>query len=488
MSKQLQNDVIEILEETKETEKKKSRNTEFAVITYAFLTLFIVMSVYFGYYLVFQSESFINNPYNNARISNLSKSILRGKILSSDGEVLAYTETDEEGNETRVYPYENIFAHIVGYDTNGLMGAESESNFYLLRSHDSIVTRVLNDLQNKKNNGDTVITTLDTSIQEKAYAGMSDYEGAVIAIEPSTGKILCCVSKPDFDPNEIANNYESMTAEADSSFLLNRATNGLYPPGSTFKIVTALEYLNEGGHLTDEFDCNGTLSVGDSVMHCVNNKSHGHQTLLEAFGNSCNVVFAQVGMGLDRATFTSLGNQLLFNLDLPLNISNSKASSFSLTDEDTEFRVMQTSIGQGKTLVTPIHMALLASAICEDGVVYKPYMIDRVENVNGIEIKQNEPESYGNIMTSVQANELQELMRYVVTDGTAGALDTDEYTVYGKTGSAEYTTDKDNTHSWFVGYAKKGEKEIAIAVVLEGPGSGSKHAVPLAKKVFDAYF
>ncbi len=481
-------DDMPLLEENKTKEKKPSRNAEFVVITYGFLLLFIALSVYFGYYLVFRSESFINNPYNNARISNLSKSVLRGEILSKDKEVLAYTNVDENGEESRVYPYGNTFAHVIGYDTNGLMGVELDSNFYLLRSHDSIVTRVVSDFKNEKAKGDTVITTLDAALQDATYQGMNGYEGAVVALEPSTGKILCMISKPDFNPNSIKYNYDSFAADDGSSVFLNRATSGLYPPGSTFKIVTALEYLNEGGQVTDEFDCSGKYGDDTYKIHCVNNKSHGHQTLTEAFGNSCNVAFAQIGLTLDSASWNELSNQLLFNADLPLVISNSKQSSFAVSDEDTQARTMQTAIGQGKTLVTPMHMALLVSAICNDGEVYKPYVVERVENVNGIEIESFSPESAGNILTSVQADELEELLRYVVTDGTASALDTEEYTVYGKTGSAEYTSDKDQTHSWFVGYAKQGEKEIAVAIVLEGAGSGSKHAVPLAKKMFDQYF
>lgn len=479
---------IEPLDLDQLTEKKPSRNREFAVITYSFLALFIALCVYFGYYLGFRSETFINNPYNNARILNLSKSVLRGKILSKDGEVLAYSTTDESGNDVRVYPYGNTFAHVIGYDTNGLMGVELDSNFYLLRSHDSVVARVLNDLQNEKSIGDTVITTLDSTLQETVYDGMGNYEGAVVAIEPSTGKILCMISKPDFNPNTIIYDYEALAKDEDSSVFLNRATAGLYPPGSTFKMVTALEYLNEGGHAEDEFDCNGKYGDDSYKIHCVNNKSHGHQTLLEAFGNSCNVVFAQIGLTLDSASWNELSSQLLFNTDLPLKISNSKKSSFLVSEEDTQARTMQTAIGQGKTLVTPMHMALIASSVCNDGELYIPYVVDRVENVNGIEIESFSPESYGNIMSAYQANELEELMRYVVTDGTASALDNEEYTVYGKTGSAEYTSNKNETHSWFVGYAKQGDKEIAVAIVLEGAGSGSKYAVPLANKLFQQYF
>ena len=394
---------------------------------------------------------------------------------------------DDYGNEQRVYPYDNVFSHIIGYDSNGLMGVELTGNFYLLRSHDSVFTRVINDLSDKKSNGDTVVTTLDASLQKTVYDGMNNYDGAAIAIEPSTGRVLCLVSKPDFNPNDIKDNYETMASDSESSVFLNRATNGLYPPGSTFKIITALEYLNEGGQITDEFDCDGKYSSMGYEIHCVNNKAHGHQTLLEAFGNSCNVVFANVGLSLNKESYTQLTKQLLFQKELPTKSLPAKESTFMLSENDSDGSVMQTAIGQGQTLVTPMHMALLASAICNDGVLCEPYVIDKVINANGVGVKSFSETKYGNILTSVQATELEEMMRYVVTSGTASQLDCDDYTAYGKTGSAEYNSNKDDTHSWFVGYARNGDKEIAVAIVLEGAGSGSKHAVPLAKKMFDNY-
>ncbi|MCR5397818.1 MAG: penicillin-binding protein 2 [Lachnospiraceae bacterium] len=476
-----------MIQEEEESVKKVSRNREFAVITYGFLALFITLSAYFCYFLGFQSEDFINNPYN-ARISQLSNSIIRGDILSSDGQTLATSYIDDEGNEVRSYPFGNVFAHSVGYNTNGLMGAELDGNFYMLRSHSFILNQILNDLKDEKSKGDSIVTTLNASLQQSAYEAMGFYDGAVIALEPSTGKILCMISKPDFDPNTIAANYESIATDTESSVLLNRSIAGLYPPGSTFKILTALEYLNENGNDEDMFDCNGSYTSDGYEIHCYGNKSHGQETFLEAFGNSCNVVFSQVGLSLNLREFGSLANQLLFNQTLPTKLSNVKASTFSLEDGASNSLIMQTSIGQGDTLVTPMHMAMIASSVCNDGECMMPYIIDSVQNDEGTLVEQYEEESYGNILTSVQADELETYMRYVVTDGTASKLQSDLYEAFGKTGSAEYNSNKDETHSWFVGYAKSGDKEIAVAVVLEGAGSGSAYAVPVAKTMFDTYF
>ena len=467
--------------------KKASKNREFAVITYGFLALFMALSAYFCYFMVFSSEDFINNSYN-ARISAMSESVVRGDILSSDGQVLATTETDNEGNETRVYPYGNVFAHAVGYNSNGMAGVELDGNFYLLRSHSFILNRILNDLKDEKNEGDSVVTTLNASLQETAYNALGSYDGAVVAIEPSTGKVLAMISKPDFNPNTILDNYSDIATDSESSVLLNRATAGLYPPGSTFKILTALEYLNEGGSDNDSFECNGSYTSDGFEIHCYGNTSHGQETFMDAFANSCNVVFAQVGLSLDETSFSSLANQLLFNQSLPTKLSNVKKSSFSLNEDASDSLVMQTSIGQGDTLVTPIHMAMIASAICNDGVLMEPYIINSIQNDEATLVSENEPITYGSILTTVQAEELEDYMRYVVTNGTGSKLYTDSYEAYGKTGSAEYNSNKDETHSWFVGYAKDGDKEIAVAIILEGAGSGSSYAVPVAKAMFDNYF
>ncbi|MCR5545542.1 MAG: penicillin-binding protein 2 [Lachnospiraceae bacterium] len=468
-------------------EKNGSKNREFAVITYGFLALFIALSVYFCYFMEFQSEDFINNSYN-ARIAQLSNSIIRGDIVSSDGEVLATSSVDSQGNETREYPNGSTFAHVIGYNSNGLMGVELDANFYLLRSHSFILNRLLNDLKDEKSQGDTVVTTLNAQLQKTAYFAMGNYDGAVVAMEPSTGKILSMISKPDFDPNTIEDDYSEIATDSSSSVLLNRATSGLYPPGSTFKILTALEYLNEGGNNTDSFDCDGSFTSDGYEIHCYGNKAHGNETFLEAFGNSCNVVFSQVGLTLDLNSFYGLSEQLLFNKSLPTRLSNVKSSSFSLSEDASDSLIMQTSIGQGDTLVTPLHMAMIASSICNEGLLMEPYIIDSVQNDEGTNVESYSESEYGNILTTVQAEELEEYMRFVVTDGTASALNTDSYEAFGKTGSAEYNSDKDDTHSWFVGYAKDGDKEIAVAIILEGAGSGSSYAVPVAKAMFDTYF
>lgn len=456
------------------------RNKEFAVITYFFLILFIALCLYFVFFMVIKSDDFINSPYN-ARLDKLQEKVIRGSITDKNGVVLA-----ETANESRNYPYGNMYAHAIGFDSNGMSGVELDGNFYMLRSHAFFLERISNDLKGKKNKGDTVVTTLDHNLQEIAYDNMI-CDGAVIAIEPSTGKILVMTSKPNFNPNTIESNWKKLS-NSDSSELVNRATQGLYAPGSTFKIVTAMEYLQENKDNNETFECNGKLTKDNYTLHCYHNEVHGKQTFKEAFANSCNIVFGQIGLTINRNGLKEMCDSLLFNVKLPTKLSNVSVSKFYIDENTKDTDMMQTAIGQGQTLVTPIHMCMIASAICNDGKLKEPYIMDKITNYNGTKVKSFWTSTAGSIMSQEQADEIEEYMRSVVTEGTATALNTDLYEAYGKTGTAEFNDNKNDSHAWFVGYAKKEDKELAIAVIQEKGGSGSKGAVPIAKKVFDKYF
>ena len=175
----------------------------------------------------------VNNSYNSRQEILLSQNY-RGTIYSRDGEILAETVMDSAQNETRVYPFENLFSHVVGYSTNGRMGVEAQANYYLINTNTSISNKVANDMAGVKNPGDNVFTTLDVQIQQVADEQLSIYKGAVVVTEVSTGKILAMVSHPDFDPNEISEIWSSLISDMDFDVIVNLETLGLYPPGSTF--------------------------------------------------------------------------------------------------------------------------------------------------------------------------------------------------------------------------------------------------------------
>ena len=471
---------------TKQESKKPNR--EFAAITYMFLGMFLLMMGYFVYFMVFRSEDVINSPYNK-RQDTFAEHVVRGEIVSADGKTLAQTIVNEDGSESRYYPYGSMFAHAVGYDVNGKSGIESFANFNLLRSHAFFMEQILNGIQDEKNPGDNVITTLDYELQKVAYEALGDSDGAVIVMEPSTGKILAMVSKPDFNPNTVAQDWDSIISDENNSVLLNRVTQGLYPPGSTFKIFTTLEYIREHpDYASYSYECTGSIAEEELEIHCAGGSVHGLEDLISSFANSCNTSYANIGRELDRDSFAKLCESLLFNTDMPIAYPYKK-SSFVLNGESNTMMAMQTAIGQGETLVTPLHMALVTCAVANGGTLMKPYVIDHTENYKGVTVRKYESSAYGVILNSAECALMREYLERVVTEGTASRLSGQAYTAAGKTGSAEYSNDKSTTHAWFTGYASTEEKgTIAVTVIVEGGGSGSKVAVPIAKAVFDTYF
>ena len=174
-----------------------------------FVGLFLVLLGYIGYFQVKKSQDIIRSPYNARQNSN-AKRVTRGTIVDKNGNVLAKTDTAADGSETREYPYGNAFAHVVGYNVQGKSGIESLGNYDLLTSDENFLIKLKNEFQDKKNMGNTVVTTLDADLQEAAYQALGDKKGAVVAMEPKTGKILAMVSKPDFDPNTVEENWNSL--------------------------------------------------------------------------------------------------------------------------------------------------------------------------------------------------------------------------------------------------------------------------------------
>ncbi|NLZ81588.1 MAG: penicillin-binding protein 2 [Clostridiales bacterium] len=459
---------------------------ELNVIMYLFFSLFLLLGGYFSYFLFFESKTVINNPYN-ARQENFAKEVVRGPIFSNNNEILAETIISD-GVETRYYPYGSLFSHIVGYADYGKSGIEQFTNFGLLSSDISILEKMVHDFSGIKDDGNKVITTLDLELQQVAYEALGNKQGAVVAIDPSTGKILAMVSKPDFNPNKIAAILsETGTENAEETFLLNRTTQGLYPPGSTFKIVTALAYMRENPDTYKDFlyTCDGVLEVGDYSIRCYNGKAHGEVDLKEAFAKSCNGAFASMGLSLDLDSFKLLSDSLLFNKDLPLSLPY-KNSSFVLKSGDSDWEILQSSIGQGKTMITPIHNALLAATIANNGTLMKPYFLDRIENYHGDLVEKYLPETFAQLMSIEETIMLTEYMQASVEEGTGYGLKGASYTAAGKTGTAEHTQNG-NPHAWFIGFAPVTNPVIAISVIVENAGTGSEYAVPIAKKIMDAY-
>lgn len=471
--------------EKEERKKKRAKNKPYTIVSYMFVAMFVSLIGYMVYFNVIKSEEFINSPYNT-RQDTFADRVIRGDIKSSDGEVLATTEVYEDGTENRYYPFGNMFAHVIGYDTKGKSGLESEANFQLLTSHAFFLEQLKNEFRNQKNRGDTVVTTLNANLQVTAYNALGDRNGAVVALEPSTGKIVAMVSKPDFNPNTIDQDWEYLVSNSENTSLLNRSTQGQYPPGSIFKVVTALDYLRTHKTISGfSYNCSGSITSEDHTITCYGGAVHGEEDLSNAFAHSCNCAFAQMGLDLGGASLRQTGESLLFNKKLPLSMEYHK-SLLSVDGSAGNPLMMQTAIGQGNTLVSPMHMALIASAIANDGVLMTPYLIDHVENYSGNLVSEKSSNEYKRLMSTEEAQILEQLMVNVVNTGTASALSGLGYSVAGKTGSAEFD-EYGNSHSWFIGYSNVENPELVVAIIVENGGTGREAAVPVAQQLFDAY-
>lgn len=468
---------------------KRARNKEYTIISYFFVAIFLSLIGYMVYFNVAKREEILSSPYNT-RQNQMEDRILRGSIVSADGQVLARTDTDEEGNETRVYPYGNMFAHVVGYDSHGKNGLEALANTSLMTSHNDYIDQVKNEIMEYKNPGDNVVTTLNTKLQETAYNALGGYNGAVVVMDPKTGAVLASVSKPDFNPNTLSADWDYLVSDSSNSSLLNRATQGAYPPGSVFKVVDALAYLRKNGTIDNFFyDCTGSITVDGHTIPCFGGEVHGNEDFTTAFAESCNTAFTQIGLDLGGSSLQKTAEDLLFNKKLPIPIDYTK-SKFELGSTPGKPLLMQTSIGQGNTLVSPMHMALITSAIANDGKLMQPYYIDRIETVSGSKVKSTKPSVYKELMTESEAATLKNLMAEVVNRGTGTQLSGESYSAAGKTGSAEYygSDGSIKTHSWFIGFSNVEDPELVVAVIAEGAGTGSSVAVPVAHEIFNAFY
>lgn len=475
--------------------KKDNKRTirQIRIVAIFFVVLILAMSYYIADYAISNQVELISNSYNSHQRILAAKNI-RGTIYSRNGESLVESSVNEAGVEVRNYKYGNLFAHSVGYATNGRMGVEAYANFYLINSNAPVSVKAANDAKGYKYPGDSVYTTLDLNLQKVAYDAMGMYKGAVIVTEPSTGRILAMVSKPDFDPASISEQWDSLVKDEESSVLLNRATQGIYAPGSTFKIVTALEYIRE--HPEDfnsyNYNCTGKITRGEDTIRCYHGTVHGQVDFTRSFAKSCNSSFANIGLELDKKGFEQTLNDLLFNQKLPTTLTASQ-SKLEVNSETPDTDMIQIVIGQGKAGITPLQLNMITCAIANDGVLMQPYLIDRVENTSGSVIKTFKSEKYGSLISKTEASIMQKLMEDVVQEGTGTKLKGQPYYAGGKTGSAEFGTVKGESHAWFTGYAGMSEEEesipdICVTIIIESAGSGGEYAVPMAKRIFDAYY
>ena len=380
----------------------KSMKSNILKATYVFAALFIILGAYLLYYVVVESAGDINNPYNK-RTELFEQKIIRGNIYSKDMDILAQTLTDDSGKEIRVYPYDELFCHVVGSFDKGRYGLEQTYDFQLLGTNASLVEGVAADINNQKLQGNSIVTTLDVELQNICYEALGKYDGAVMIMDAKTGDVLAMVSKPGYNPNDITKIWEDIRND-DKGALLNRVTYGLYPPGSVFKLFTLGEYISEHESNYEEYsyECSGTVNFVDFTMSCSNKRAHGLMNLAKGFAESCNCTFVDIGSKIKIDKFRDYCDEKLFNRYLPIELPHT-LSQMQLKDNDSEFIKSQTVIGQGKTLVTPIHMCMVMSAIANDGIMMKPRFVSNIIDAKGNIVKEIKKDEYSELYTANEA-------------------------------------------------------------------------------------
>ena len=463
-------------------------NQDILKISIFFCVLAAALIVYLCFFLTFNASSVINNTYNK-RSESFKKVIQRGSIYSDDGTVLAYSEMQGE-EEVRIYPYGNAFAQVVGYEANGALGLEASYNYYMLTSHTNMFDKIANEFKGVKNPGDSIHTTLNKDLQLFISSLLDGQKASAICIDPSNGHILATVSKPDFDPNQILAIWDDIISDEENSPLVNRATQGQYTPGSTFKIFTLLEYIRENpDYESYRYDCAGILEKDDYSISCNDQTAHGSESLKEAFAYSCNLAFADIGLKLDIDRFIATNSDLFFNRDMTIDIAHNNAV-FSLQKNDSDFLKMQTAFGQGKTQTNPLHLSLVMCAFANDGVLMRPHYVTKITSPSGATVNKFPNKEQERLFSENETNIMKEYLRSVVTQGTAYCLCYEDYTAYGKTGTAETKSDKEQNIdlSFFVGYAEKDGQKLVVCVNIEDTTRTWMSAVDFAHEIFNYYF
>lgn len=439
--------------------------------------LFLSLLTYLLYFNMFQADKVSTNPYNRRQWDE-ERYVTRGKIYDKNGLLLAETVGDDD-NIRRVYSQGRLYSHVIGYCSQvyGKSLLEREYDRELLGKDD------LDIFKGDKKKGFDLNLTIDNTIQAYAYEQLRGKRGALVAMNPKTGEIIAMVSLPDFDPDAatLESKWNSIVEE-ESAPLISRAVQGLYPPGSTYKVVTVAAAY-ENGMKDHIFEDTGAFVAGDLKVENYNNKKHGEISLGRAFEVSSNQVFCTIGYELGSDKISEISNRFGVNsqLDFDMPAKDSRIEYKQMTKEDSAL----VSIGQGQILTTPLHMAMISSAVANDGQMVKPYVVDSVTK-NDITLSKTATKVIGQPISADCAEFIQQLMVGAVQSGTGTRAQIRGITVAGKTGTAENESEKD--HAWFVGYAPAEDPQIAIAVVLENDGtSGGDAAAPIAGNVMKKY-
>jgi peptidoglycan glycosyltransferase len=471
-------------------------------VTLICAVLFAALLINANWVQVGEQHSLKQQPTNTREIAaRLDR--LRGEILAGPGDdrvtMASSTPVDDDFKYLRHYADGRLYEPVTGFFTlySGT-GLERSQNLFLNGDDDRLLaSKISGFFSGSGRKGGYVLTTIDPKIQQAAAAALGDHKGAIVAMDPKTGAVLAMVSYPNYDPNDLAGhnadlvqkNYNGLNADPNQP-LLNRATQATYPPGSTFKLITAAAALSTGQYTPESvLEAPDVLQLPQSTSTLPNfgGESCGDgrtSTMIHALAVSCNTAFASLGMqiGADkiRAQADAFGfNSSLKDFELPVAQSRYPLPA-------SQAQTAQSAIGQFSDQVTPLQMAQVVSAIANNGRMMKPYVVDELEGPDLRQIAKTQPKELGQPISAQVADALTTMMKSVVTSGTGTKAQISGVSVAGKTGTAEHGTNEP-PHAWFVGFAPADNPSIAIAVVVEDgggeSGTGGSVAAPIAQKV-----
>jgi penicillin-binding protein A len=453
-----------------------------------------------------QADELKTDP-KNRRVAIARYSQPRGNIIVDGKSITGSTDTKSgDFRYKRTYKNGPMWSPVTGYASQAFGANQLEAlNDGILTGDDDrlFFNRTIDMLTGKPQKGGNVVTTLNAKAQKAAFEGLGDKKGAVAAINPKTGAILALASTPSYDPSSFAGNGDSDTDawsklqknKNEDEPMLNRALRQTYPPGSTFKVVTAAAGLESGKYDLDKAtDTPDPYQLPDSTTKLGNegNIPCENATVRNALRFSCNTVFAKMSNSIGNEEMIKTADKFGFNdkeLDTPVRAAE------SVYPEDNKPQNAMAGIGQASNRATPLQMAMVASAVANNGSLMKPYMVDQLVAPNLNVVEQHKPTEMSQPVSSENAQKLQQGMETVVQKGTGTSAQIPGVTVGGKTGTAQRgENNSENPYAWFISYAKdkNGEAPVAVAVVIEGSDTlrsdiaGGKLAAPVAKDVMNA--
>ena len=430
----------------------------------------------------------------------------RGQILVGGTPVAKSVATNDELKWLRTYPGKDRYAHVTGYFSfvfGAGGGIEAAENSLLSGASDKLFYRRVSDiLTGRQQTGASLELTIDAKAQAAAEKALGDQRGAVVALDPATGAVLAMVSHPSYDPSRLTSHDTKAVQKAWNELnddptrpMVNRAIGGnLYPPGSTFKVVTAAAAL-ESGRWTEESELPGppTLDLPQTSADLPNDFRGGcgpnnKTTLKHALEISCNTAFGWLGMQLGADDLR--GQAAKFGIGDKISIPMSVAPS-SMPAELNQPQLAQSAIGQYDVRVTPLQVAMISAAVANNGIVMKPYLVQKVTSSDLETIDEAKPEQLSQAVSADTAAALTRMMQAVVESGTGRAAQISGVSVAGKSGTAQHQQGKP-PHAWFTAFAPADEAKVAVAVVVEDGGTagneaaGGRVAAPIAKQVMEA--